>query len=277
MESLKISVITPSFNQVAFIEENIRSVLAQEYANIEHIVVDGGSTDGTVEILKRYHHLRWVSEPDRGQTHALNKGFKMATGDVFGWVNSDDSYCPDILRGVAERFQNPATMVVCGDGYEIDERGAVTHPMSSGRVSPERLIQYWKWDYEFIQPAFFFRRTVFDEVGYLDESLYYAMDMEFFIRLGMRYTFDHVRRPLANLRFYSTTKSGRNADKIIPDYIWEFQKVSMRYWGGPASLSFYRNLFSFCGALVWSLLKNILFLPGSKSRGKFAAFNRRAG
>lgn len=264
----KISVVTPSFNQAAFIESTILSVKEQNYADLEHIVVDGGSTDGTVEILKRHEHVRWVSEPDRGQTHALNKGFRMATGEIFGWVNSDDTYCPGILPIVEERFRDPAVMVVCGDGFEIDERGQVTHPMSSLRASPDRLIRYWKWDFEFVQPAFFFRRSVFEEVGYLDESLYYAMDMDFFIRLGKRYRFHHIPRPLANLRFYETTKSGRNAGKFIPDYVWEFHKVSVRHWGSPASFDYYGYLFSFLGAIGLSILKNAFFLPGAKTNTK---------
>src|SRR6058998_2090201 len=91
------SIITPSFNQARFLEENIQSVLTQAGVSVEHIVVDGGSTDGTVEILKSYPHLRWISEPDRGQSHALNKGFRMATGEILGWLNADDSYEPSAV------------------------------------------------------------------------------------------------------------------------------------------------------------------------------------
>ena len=268
----KISVVTPSFNQAAFIEENIQSVLSQGYPNVEHIIVDGGSTDGTLEILRRYPHLRWVSEPDRGQTHALNKGFHMASGEVIGWVNSDDTYCPGALSTAVERFRNPSTMVVCGDGYEIDRSGGVLRPMRSNRVSPERLIRYWKWDYEFCQPAFFFRRSVFDVVGYLDESLYYAMDVEFFIRLGQRFELDYVPLPLANLRFYETTKSGRNAAKLIPDYVWEFHSVSRRHWGPLLSGSYMRYAASFAGAIGLSIIKNLFIVRGSKSRDRLRRF-----
>ena len=100
----KITIVTPSFNQGKFIDENIQSVLTQNYPNFEHIIIDGGSIDGTVDILKKYSHLKWVSEPDRGQASALNKGFRMATGDVIGWLNSDDSYLPGTFEVVARAF-----------------------------------------------------------------------------------------------------------------------------------------------------------------------------
>jgi len=100
----KITIVTPSFNQGNFIDENIQSVLTQNYPNFEHIIIDGGSIDGTVDILKKYSHLKWVSEPDRGQASALNKGFRMATGDVIGWLNSDDSYLPGTFEVVARAF-----------------------------------------------------------------------------------------------------------------------------------------------------------------------------
>jgi glycosyltransferase involved in cell wall biosynthesis len=270
----KISIITPSYNQAQFIEETILSVFNQNYSNIEHIVIDGGSTDGTLEILKKYSHLRWVSEPDRGQTHALNKGFRMATGDVIGWLNSDDTYCPDIFQRVAEQFENKGVKVLCGDGYEIDEHSKVIRQLYSRGVSPEVLVKYWKWKYEFIQPSFFFHKDVFNDVGYLNENLYYTMDYEFFIRLSKRYEFYHFQRPLANYRLYTGSKTGKNFLKFIPDYMWEMQKVSYRYWGKPTNLSYYGFLFSFIGAILYSVVKNLFFSPTSKSR---AALKRKFG
>lgn len=271
----KISVITPSFNQVRFIEKTILSVLNQNYSNIEHIIIDGGSTDGTIEILKRYPHLRWISEPDCGQTHALNKGFKMATGDIIGWLNSDDTYCPDIFTTIVKQFAEENVKVVCGDGYEIDDKGNVTRQLYSHGTSPAILIRFWKWQYEFVQPAFFFRRDVFNEVGYLDESLYYTMDYDFFIRLGKRYEFHHVCKPLAIYRLYSESKTGKNFMKFIPDYMWEMQKVSHRYWGTPLSLRYYNYLLSFFGAIFYSVIKNVFFTPTSKSRAAVKRlFNR---
>ncbi|MBA4313197.1 MAG: glycosyltransferase [Chlorobiaceae bacterium] len=267
-----ISIVTPSFNQGKFIEANIQSVLRQNIPNVEHIIIDGGSTDQTIEILKRYTHLKWISEKDSGQTEALNKGFRMATGNIIGWLNSDDTYCPSVFQLVAEYFKNPEVNVLCGDGFEIDEVGKITHPLSSANSNPETLIRYWKWKYEFVQPAFFFRRNVFEEIGYLDEKLYYAMDYDFFIRLGLRYPFKYISEPLANLRMYPESKSGRNANKLIPGYIREMQKVSMRYWGNVRCLKYYSYLGSFVGALFFSVLKNVFFTRTSKSRASVKKF-----
>lgn len=261
-----ISIVTPSFNQARFIEANIKSVLGQNYDEFEHIVIDGGSTDGTVEILKNYPHLRWVSEKDGGQTDALNKGFSMARGDIVGWLNSDDTYCPSVFHQVAEQFQDPEVKVLCGDGFEIDEAGLVTHPLSSRNSGPRSLIRYWKWKYEFVQPAFFFSRDLFSAVGPLDEKLYYAMDYDFFIRLGLKYHFRYMPVPLANLRMYPESKSGRNVGKMMPDNILEMHKVSKRYWGPMGSPAYLGNLASFSGAVFFSVIKNLFFSPTSKSR-----------
>lgn len=272
----KISIVTPSFNQSQFIEANIRSVLSQNYSNVEHIVIDGGSTDGTSDVLKKYSHLHWISEPDRGQSHALNKGFKMATGEIIGWLNSDDTYCPNVFQLVANKFEDREAMVVYGDGFEVDENGRMTHPLYSVGVSPEILIRYWKWRYEFVQPAFFFRYNVFKEVGYLDESLFYAMDCDFFIRLGKRYKLHHIEKPIANFRLHSKSKTGKHFLKFLPDYIWEMHKVSYRHWGKPSTLKYYSYLFSFLTAIVYSFLKNLFFSPTSKSRAAVKRLIRKS-
>jgi glycosyltransferase involved in cell wall biosynthesis len=265
----RISVITPSFNQAEFIERNIRSVLDQGYAAFEHIVVDGGSTDGTIDVLKRYPHLRWISEGDNGQTHALNKGFRMATGEIVGWLNSDDTYNAGAFALIGEAFSDPGVDVVYGDGFETGVDDEVLREFRSKNVSFEGLVRYWKWSYEFIQPSFFFRRTVFDEVGYLDEGLHYAMDVDFIIRLCTRFDLRYLPKPLANLRLYNASKTGKAYRKLIPDYIWEMQKVSYRHWGSPLSPRYWNYAASFGGAVTLSLVKNILMTPGSKSRKRF--------
>ena len=266
MTDPKISIVTPSFNQAPFIEENIQSVLQQNYPSFEHIVIDGGSTDGTIEILKKYSHLRWISEPDRGQSHALNKGFNTATGDIIGWLNADDTYCENILHVVAQHFIHPEVMVVYGDGFDIDDYGNILRKRISRGISTEDFIKYWWWKYEYTQPAVFFRRKVFDEVGFIDEELYYAMDHDFFIRLSLKYTFHHIPLPLANFRLYSASKTGRVHQKALPGSIWELHRVSKRYWGNPMQMKYYTYLFSFLGGLLFSLSKNLFFVHGSKSR-----------
>jgi glycosyltransferase involved in cell wall biosynthesis len=262
----KFSIITPSLNQAAFLESNIQSVLAQHYPNFEHIIIDGGSTDGTIEIFKKYPHLKWTSETDNGQTQALNKGFKKATGEVIGWLNADDIYCSPIFASVAERFNDNAVMVVFGDGIEIDSRGEKIRSVVSRGIFPEDLIKYWKWRYEFFQPAFFFRRKIFDEVGYLDENLYYAMDFDLLIRLSRRYKFHYIPVQLACFRLHKKSKTGMTNRSVIPKYVWEMHRVSKRYWGKPVQWSYYSYLFSFIGAVMFSLIKNVLFIPNSKSR-----------
>jgi glycosyltransferase involved in cell wall biosynthesis len=266
----KISVVTVSLNQAAYIEANIRSVLAQQYPGVEHIVVDGGSTDGTLDILKRHPHLRWISEPDSGQSNALNKGFAMATGEIVGWLNSDDTYEPGAFAAVAEKFADPAVKVVYGDGHEIDANGAITKAYVSRDVSFDGLVRYWRWRYEFVQPAFFFRRSVFAGVAMLDEALHYAMDFDLFIRLAAKYEFAYVPKPLANLRLHGESKTGKNYRKIVPAYIKEMQRVSYRNWGSPAGAGWLSYAASFAGAVLWSVVKNLLFLPGSKSRQRLS-------
>ncbi len=265
----KISIVTPSFNQAHFIEQNIQSVLQQQYPNVEHLIIDGGSTDGTVDILKRYPHLIWVSEPDRGQTNALNKGFKLATGEIVGWLNSDDTYCEGAFHHVIEAFRNPDVNALCGNGFEVDEEGKVLRRLFGRGIEKENLIRYWKWNYEYVQPAFFFRKTALEEIGYLDEQLYYVMDYELFLRMSLRYPFHSIEEPLANFRLYGQSKTGKKIKKIIPDWIWELHRVSKRHWGSPMQLKYYSYLFSFIGAIFFSVVKNIFFVRGSKSRNLF--------
>lgn len=261
-----ISVVTPSLNQARFIEANITSVLRQEYRRVEHLVVDGGSTDGTIDLLKGYSHLRLTSERDRGQSDALNKGFRNATGDIVGWLNADDTYCDGTFARVVREFEDPAVMVVHGDGLETDATGAVLRALPGGVASPDGIIPYWKWMYAFVQPSFFFRRGVFDAVGYLDESLHYAMDYDFIIRCGLKYPFRYINVPLATLRLHAQSKTGMEVHSPVPAYIREMQRVSFRYWGGPGSARFYTYGTSFLAAVAGSAVRNLLMLPGSKSR-----------
>ena len=268
----KFSIITPSMNQARFLEENILSVLAQQYPDVEHIIIDGGSTDATLDILKKYPHLRWVSEPDRGQSHALNKGFKMATGGIVGWLNADDTYCPNALTLVASAFERTGVMVVYGDGNEMDERGRVQRVRKTRGISSDSFIKYWKWKYEYTQPAVFFRKDVFDSVGFLDERLYYVMDHEFFIRLSLHYEFHYIPAVLASFRLHDESKTGQVYKKLLPDSVWELHRVSRRFWGKPSEGKYYAYMLSFAGGLVCSFFKNIFLVKGSKLRTFFRSW-----
>lgn len=221
----KISIVTPSFNQQPFIEQTIQSVLNQDYPNLEHIIVDGGSTDGTIDILRRYPHLRWLSTHDRGQSHALNKGFKMASGKIIGWLNSDDLYLPNAVRMAVDAFSKyPDVTAVYGDYVAIDPNGKV---VAYKREIPFHFDTMLYWGCYIGQPALFFREEVFKSVGYIDEELHYTMDWEFWLRMarsGLR--FRHIKRLLASARWYPTAKSWQGSDRQR----FEVEAVRNRYW-----------------------------------------------
>ena len=218
-----ISIVTPSLNQGAFLSEALLSVREQKYSELEHLVIDGGSGDDTIKILCRYSeeacwkHLRWTSEPDHGQSHALNKGFAKASGDIIGWLNSDDRYRPGCLNYVSRIFQErPNIDVVYGDYTWIDENGRTIQCRREIEFSYFILL-YHRVLY-IPTTAAFFRRRVIDEGNWLDESLQYAMDFEFFVRLASRgYRFLHVPATLGDFRFQQASKTCRSPHKQLEE------------------------------------------------------------
>jgi glycosyltransferase involved in cell wall biosynthesis len=213
--SLKVSVITPSYNQGKFIERTILSVLEQHISDLEYFVIDAASKDETVSILEKYQDkLQFVSEPDEGQTDALNKGFKKAMGDIIGWLNSDDIYYPDSIKTVVTFFaENPEIDVVYGQANYIDEQDQFITPY---------LTNPRKWDFNRLksscylaQPAVFFRRRVFEKCGMPDKSLNFCMDYEFWLRLALRgVKFCYIPQVFAGVRFYPQTKTNQYAPKF---------------------------------------------------------------
>jgi len=231
---MKISIITPSFNQVRFIERTIRSVLEQNYSDLEYIVMDGGSTDGTLEILKKYSsRIIWNSEKDSGQSAAINKGLRLATGEIVAYLNSDDAYEPGALRKVADFFKNnPDQTWVYGKCKIIDEndreiRKLITCYKNSllKRYSYKKLLAE-----NFIsQPATFWRKELLDEIGYFSEEENFCMDYEFWLRLGEKYEAGIIDEYLANFRYYATSKSGNVNKKQFQDELRLAKKYGKDY------------------------------------------------
>lgn len=180
----RFSVVTPSFNQGQYLEETIRSVLLQDYPNLEYIIIDGGSEDNSIEIIKKYEKFLkyWVSEKDRGQSHAINKGFSHSTGELMGWINSDDTLKPGALRIVSELIGNmkePAWVVgVC---ELTDSNGSFLDYRKPNQISYKSILNWL--DNWFAQEATFWNRSIWNIVGELDESLFYCLDVDLWMRM----------------------------------------------------------------------------------------------
>jgi glycosyltransferase involved in cell wall biosynthesis len=208
---MRVSIITPSYNQAAFIGDTITSVLDQDHDDIEHIVVDGGSTDGTLAILSTYPHLRWLSERDRGQGHALNKGFAMATGEIVAWLNSDDYYEPKILGKIVRYFaDHPDCGIVYGDITFVRKDRSFISEQKGGTISYASMVK----NPDIIrQPSFFWRKSAMESVGEIDESLHLVMDFDFFVRLCSKHRLCYLPLNLSYYRFYDENKSSATAYK----------------------------------------------------------------
>lgn len=211
---MRISIVTPSFNQAAFIGRTIDSVLAQRGDfELDYRVIDGGSTDGTVDILKAYgDRFAWTSEPDAGQVDAINKGLRAATGDVVGWLNSDDTLLPGALAKVAAAFQaNPRAEWVHGRCVIIDEHDREVRRWISRykhyRCKTHTFENFLTEDYV-SQMTTFWRRAVQDDIGLLSTTIRYAFDHDFFLRLARRGDPIYIADPIACFRWYETSKSG---------------------------------------------------------------------
>lgn len=219
---MRLSIVTPSYNQGRFIQATIDSVLSQDYSDVEYLIMDGGSNDLTVPILKTYgDKIQWVSEPDGGQAAAVNKGILRATGDVIGWINSDDIYYPDAFKAVMKIFENhPEVNVLYGHAEHINEDGSYREDYYTEEWNYERLKEIC-----FIcQPAVFFRRETVLKYGLLNPQRHFAMDYDLWLRMGKNEEFYFLNQKLAGSRLYEENKTLGSVDKVhidIMDALYE--------------------------------------------------------
>jgi len=205
----KITIVTPSYNQAAFLEQTILSVLDQNYPNLEYIMMDGGSTDGSIDIIKKYapHFTYWVSEKDKGQSDAIDRGFKMATGDIMGWLNSDDFFAKDALWTIAKTFQNNPSVKIISGGIKVYEQGISDDILQFKRPTFENLRYNGN---TFFQAATFWRSDFYRANNLsINKQLHYLMDYELWLRMSfcmkpseLLYTDEH----LANLNYHENQK-----------------------------------------------------------------------
>lgn len=228
----RISIITPSYNQGPFIEETIRSVLLQSYPNLEYIIMDGGSTDNTVQIIKKYESRisYWVSEKDRGQAHAVNKGWAMTNGEILSWLNSDDFYLPGALHQVAAAYGEGGRGLIYGDCQVADENGNIRPGKKCmANYSLVRLLT----EYNMPQPAVFMTRDLVNDMGMLDEKMIYAMDYDFFLRAWTskkEKLFRYIPQVVAVSREHKLTKCAGSLLKGRSAFLYENIYVLNRWW-----------------------------------------------
>lgn len=264
-DQVKVSIITPSFNQGEFIEQTILSILNQEYSNIELIVVDGLSDDNTVDILRKYNdRIIWISERDNGQAEAINKGFKLATGEILSWLNSDDVYQKGTIERVVKYFEDHQDVdMLCGDLDIISETNEIIGEMSGFDMEynkTKKMILFGGM--AFPQPSTFFRRSVIDKVGYLDESFHYCLDVEFFVRIVNSCKIGYLKKKLASHRYHSMSKSIKMGSLQTQKFTKERLTIIKKYH--PFKYYFYSMFRLFILPMIFRLIGH----PGIYSRLK---------
>jgi glycosyltransferase involved in cell wall biosynthesis len=224
-----VSIITPSFNQARYLETTIASVLGQDYPRIEYIIVDGGSTDGSVAVIEKYSGglAWWVSEQDKGQTDAINKGFNRATGEIFAWINSDDTYNPGAVSAAVKYLnENPDVAMVYADCNYIDEDDRVIGKFNAAQTDYRRLREGYV---HIPQQTMFFRAKYWKELGPLDPSFYFAMDYDLWTRIAARAPLKYLAgHTWANFRLHTSGKTVAADDRCWPEMI----RVHYRDGGG---------------------------------------------
>lgn len=230
----KISIVTPSYNQGKFLEKTILSVIEQGYPNLEYIIIDGGSTDNSVDIIKKYeqHLTYWVSEKDNGQSEAINKGLSRCTGDIIAWLNSDDYYEPTTFEKVIAAFnESEDNLIVYGDCriLEVNENIEVTkeYIIVPKQISYWTLLKYWEGAFLPPQPSIFWKKSVQDKTNLLSEKLNFGMDLEFWLQLSKHAKFVKINSVLSNYAIHINSKSG--SDNGFVKFIPEWKKIINEY------------------------------------------------
>lgn len=227
MARVKISIIVPSFQQGRFIEETIRSILGQEGATVELIIIDGGSTDATLDVIRKYESriAWWVSEPDRGQADAINKGLRRATGDVVKWFGADDIFADGIFAAIHEAWKKNPRAIYAAPVANFYSRGReiLLRPHD---LSLENVVQYWQRRSLWHDPGLFYSRAVIETVGEIDAALHYAFDYDYVIRALQHFGVEYVGQIAAGFRLHADSKSIAQSEQMMK----ETAAVSQRYW-----------------------------------------------
>ena len=281
MQLPRISVVTPSYNQGKFIEDTIQSVLNQGYPNLEYIIMDGGSTDGSVDIIRRYekHLAYWVSEKDSGASSAIARGFSRSTGTILAYLNSDDLYLPGALHAIAEAMKGPGIDVAYGNTYWIDSSGNI---LGERRQTPFLRMGYLYGGSDLQQPATFWKRDLYVRCGGMDQSYLFAYDIDLFTRFAIhRARFKHVKQLVASFRIHPESKSSNQLDicerelrRLRQDHLpFPFQSIRARCVRNVTRIQ--RTLwYTVQGDLLWLLgripdrirARNALEIAGPRAR-----------
>jgi glycosyltransferase involved in cell wall biosynthesis len=270
----EISIITPCYNAARHLRDAIESVAEQPGVRVEHIVVDAGSKDGTVELLRQFPHVRWISEPDRGQADAFNKGLALARAPLIGWLNADDAYEPGAISQVVQFFRrHPEAVLVNGHLLRVDADGKPLELLAA-RSSRFWLRHFWLRWYWLNHPSTFYRKALFDEVGPIDDTLHYAMDYDFYLRASQRHEFHDIDLLTTRMRVHPAAKTSQGWDNFAADVSRTFEKV----WK-PAHPWFYR--YSKLGIRMYAarshLAESFMALRGGDRERAIAEFKRAAG
>ena len=246
-----VSIVTPSYNQKNYLEETILSVLNQDYPALEYFVIDGGSTDGSVEIIEKYSDklTGWLSEPDRGQTDAINKGFARSRGEIMAWLNSDDLYHTGAVRSAVEFLQdNPDIGLVYGDTDLIDVSGRKVGRFNARQTSYQRLMRGGVY---IPQPAAFWRRDLWERSGPLDPSFFFAMDYDLWVSFAKLAPIRFHPELWASFRIHGEGKTTVSDDRCWP----EMRKVHQREGGSKFSLFMAKYILRMILGPAWNWYK----------------------